>query len=46
LYTYSLHCLFLRCFRYTVRLEADKTACPVLLSNGKCKESGDLPNGW
>ncbi|KAI7837638.1 hypothetical protein COHA_008560 [Chlorella ohadii] len=32
--------------RYTVRLEADKTACPVLLSNGKCKESGDLPNGW
>jgi aminopeptidase N len=32
--------------RYTVRLEADKAACPVLLSNGKCTESGDLPNGW
>lgn len=32
--------------RYTVRLEADKAACPVLLSNGKCTENGDLPNGW
>lgn len=32
--------------RYTVRLEADKATCPVLLSNGQCEESGDLPNGW
>lgn len=32
--------------RYTVRLEADKATCPVLLSNGKCTETGDLPNGW
>jgi aminopeptidase N len=30
---------------YTVRIEADKTACPVLLSNGNPLESGDLPEG-
>jgi aminopeptidase N len=28
--------------RYTVRLEADKTTCPVLLSNGDLTGSGDL----
>lgn len=27
---------------YTVRIEADKASCPVLLSNGNLVESGDL----
>ncbi|NML25956.1 aminopeptidase N [Zoogloea dura] len=31
--------------RYTVRLEADAAACPVLLSNGNLLETGNLPNG-
>ena len=31
--------------RYTVRLEADATTCPVLLSNGNLLEAGALPNG-
>ncbi|SDD59403.1 aminopeptidase N [Kordiimonas lacus] len=31
--------------RYMVRVEADKESCPVLLSNGNPKESGDLENG-
>ncbi len=30
---------------YTVTLRADKTAYPVLLSNGNLVEQGDLPNG-
>ncbi|MFP4080373.1 MAG: aminopeptidase N [Ectothiorhodospira sp.] len=30
---------------YTVRLEADRATCPVLLSNGNPVESGDLPGG-
>ena len=30
---------------YTVRLEADKAAAPILLSNGNPKETGDLPGG-
>jgi len=30
---------------YTVRLEADKAACPVLLANGNRQETGDLPGG-
>jgi aminopeptidase N len=30
---------------YTVRLEADKAACPVLLSNGNLVGRGDLPDG-
>ncbi|KAA6405992.1 aminopeptidase N [Candidatus Tokpelaia sp.] len=30
---------------YTVRLTADKTACPVLLANGNRQETGDLPEG-
>ena len=30
---------------FTVRVEADKAACPVLLSNGDCTASGDLPGG-
>lgn len=30
---------------YTVTLRADKTACPVLLSNGNLIEEGDLPDG-
>lgn len=30
---------------YTVRIEADAAACPVLLSNGNLVESGDLPDG-
>jgi len=30
---------------YTVRLEADKTACPVLLANGNRQEISDLPGG-
>ncbi len=28
--------------RYTVRMEADKASCPVLLSNGNCRETGDI----
>jgi len=30
---------------YTVRIEADKSKYPVLLSNGNCLETGDLPEG-
>jgi aminopeptidase N len=30
---------------FTTRIEADKTACPVLLSNGNCIEKGDLEGG-
>jgi len=30
---------------YTVRLEADKATCPVLLANGNPVSSGDLPDG-
>ncbi|KAB0540032.1 aminopeptidase N [Pseudochrobactrum saccharolyticum] len=30
---------------YTVRLEADKQAAPILLSNGNLEASGDLANG-
>ena len=29
--------------RYRVRIEADQATCPVLLSNGNCVESGELP---
>lgn len=29
--------------RFQVRIEADRQACPVLLSNGNCVESGPLP---
>ena len=29
--------------RFRVRIEADRASCPVLLSNGNCIESGDLP---
>jgi aminopeptidase N len=28
---------------FRVRIEADRASCPVLLSNGNCIESGDLP---
>jgi aminopeptidase N len=31
--------------RYTVRIEADRATCPLLLSNGNPKEAGELPNG-
>ncbi|MBL8438778.1 MAG: aminopeptidase N [Zoogloeaceae bacterium] len=31
--------------RYSVTLEADKNACPVLLSNGNLVAEGDLPDG-
>lgn len=31
--------------RYTVRIEADKAAYPVLLSNGNLRAGGDLPGG-
>ena len=31
--------------KYIVRLEADKSKYPVLLSNGNKLDSGDLPNG-
>ena len=31
--------------RYTVTLEADREACPVLLSNGNLVGQGELPNG-
>lgn len=30
---------------FTTRIEADKMSCPVLLSNGNLKESGDLADG-
>lgn len=30
---------------YTVRIEADKKICPVLLSNGNCIGTGDLDGG-
>ena len=30
---------------YKVRLEGDKKACPILLSNGNLVNSGDLPDG-
>jgi aminopeptidase N len=30
---------------YTTRIEADKADAPVLLANGNCIESGDLPGG-
>ncbi|KJR98113.1 MAG: aminopeptidase N [Desulfobulbaceae bacterium BRH_c16a] len=28
--------------RFTTRIEADKTSCPVLLANGNCREKGEL----
>jgi aminopeptidase N len=31
--------------RYTVTIEADKAACPVLLSNGNPDGAGELPDG-
>ncbi|MEM9731380.1 MAG: aminopeptidase N, partial [Myxococcota bacterium] len=31
--------------RYTTRIEADRDACPVLLSNGNRIEAGELPGG-
>jgi aminopeptidase N len=31
--------------RYRVRIEADRTACPVLLANGNLVEHGSLPGG-
>lgn len=31
--------------KYTVRIEADKTKYPVLLSNGNLEGSGDLADG-
>jgi aminopeptidase N len=31
--------------RYTVRMEADKAACPRLLANGNLMETGDLDGG-
>lgn len=31
--------------RFTVTLEADRKACPVLLSNGNLVEQGELPGG-
>src|SRR5690606_12340453 len=31
--------------RYTVTLEADRAACPVLLSNGNLVGEGELPGG-
>ena len=31
--------------RYRVRIEADQTNCPVLLSNGNCTATGNLPEG-
>ena len=30
---------------FTVRLEADRATCPVLLSNGDCTERGEAPGG-
>jgi len=29
--------------RFRVRIEADRSSCPVLLSNGNCVETGELP---
>ncbi|MEB3170221.1 MAG: aminopeptidase N [Synechococcaceae cyanobacterium] len=29
--------------RFRVRIEADRTRCPVLLSNGNCVDTGELP---
>jgi aminopeptidase N len=29
--------------RFRVRIEADRASCPVLLSNGNCIETGELP---
>jgi aminopeptidase N len=29
--------------RFRVRIEADRASCPVLLSNGNCLETGELP---
>ena len=31
--------------RFRVRIEADQASCPVLLSNGNCLETGELPQG-
>ena len=31
--------------RFRVRIEAERASCPVLLSNGNCIETGDLPEG-
>ena len=31
---------------YTVRIEAQKSEAPLLLSNGNRQEIGDLPDGW
>jgi aminopeptidase N len=31
--------------KFTTRIEADKTACPVLLSNGNCIDKGELTDG-
>ncbi|MDX5384895.1 MAG: aminopeptidase N, partial [Rhodobacterales bacterium] len=31
--------------RFSVRLEADRSSCPVLLSNGNPREAGELPDG-
>ncbi len=31
--------------RFRVRIEADRASCPVLLSNGNCLETGELPEG-
>jgi aminopeptidase N len=31
--------------RYSVRIEAERARCPVLLSNGNRVESGALPDG-
>ncbi len=31
---------------FTTRIEADKSAYPVLLSNGNLVEHGDLDKGW
>ena len=31
--------------RFRVRIEADRASCPVLLSNGNCIETGELPHG-
>jgi aminopeptidase N len=31
--------------RFRVRIEADRSSCPVLLSNGNCIETGPLPQG-
>ena len=31
--------------RFRVRIEAERSSCPVLLSNGNCVETGALPQG-